>query len=385
MYANVHDLLYSVLITYNMKFRSYSIFLLSLFLLASCSSSTENLNTDTDEPVILRDSLVSEHFLEEELGLAPYIIGPYLLIKQDQNRADKVVFTVYQATDLELLGNIGVRGREGPDTFYGASYWGQYVERNGEYLIWVNDPPRYRMSLINITESLERGETVIERHINHDPENDFMNALYVLDSSDLVAHQPGYHPNTNQAPLVMFKNGEIETYGEYPEVKNILDEERWGKGATFNRVALSMKPDQSRFAVAMNYYDRLDVFNINGKLISSYRDIEKYTLYNYSDIITPSKDIPRKYRDYYSSVASTEDFLFIIYKDISVEKWAEFHPITIRVFDWDGNLKAELFCPDKIWNLSIDEENGFIYGGSNVQEALFRYNIKSVMNQLLKE
>ncbi|WP_305983225.1 hypothetical protein [Roseivirga thermotolerans] len=355
--------------------------LISLSIVAfSCSRSPEN--TDTEEPIVVKETLASEQFLEEELGLAPYIVGPYLLVKQDQKRADKVVFTVYNASDLEFLGVLGERGREGPNTFYGVSYWGQFVERNGDYLIWINDPPRYRMSLINITESLERGETVIERHLNHDPENDFMNALYVLDSLDLVAHQPGYHPNTNQAPLVMFKNGVIETYGEYPEVKNILDEQRWGNGATFNRVALAMKPDQSRFAVAMDYYDRLDIFDRDGQFIMSYRDPEKYALYNYSDIITPSKSVPRQYRDYYYGTAATKDFLFTLYYDVSVEKWAEFHPTTIRIFDWEGNLKAQLACPDKLWNLSVDEENGYLYGGSYQQETLFRYNIESVLKAL---
>jgi len=352
-------------------------------LIFGCSNSP--VNAETEELVIVKESLVSEQFLKEDIGLAPYVIGPYLLIKQDQNLPENVVFKVYNASDLGYLGDIGVRGREGPDTFYGANYWGQYVERDGDYLIWVNDPPRFRMSLINITKSHQEGKTVIERKVMHKPEYDFMNALFVVDSSGLVGHQPGYHDGTNMAPLVMLKNGEFQLYGEYPEVNNIMDEKRWDNGATFNRVTLSMKPDQSRFAVAMDHYDRLDIFDSNGQLISSFRDPEKYALYNYSDIFTASAGIPRQYRDYYTSAASTQDLLFIIYEDISVEEAREFHPSTIRVFDWDGNLKAELACPDQIWNISVDEEKGYLYAGSSQQEALFRYDIKSVLNRLLEK
>ena len=362
-----------------MKATACLLLLITFSITISCSNYS---SSSIVEEAIIVDSLVSEQFLEEEVGLAPLIVGPYLLIMQDQNRPDKVVFTVYNSSNLEFLGNIGLRGRQGPDTFYGASYWGQYEERNGDYLIWVNDPPRFRVSLINITKSLQEGRTVIERRVTHKPEYDFMNALFVVDSVGLVGHQPGYQNGTNMAPLVMLRNGEFQLYGEYPKVNNILDEERWKKWANFNSVSLSMKPDQSRFAVAMDHYDRLDIFDRDGQFIMSYRDPEKYALYNYSDIITPSKSVPKQYKDYYYGTAATEDFLFTLYYDVSVEKWDEFHPTTIRIFDWDGNLKAELFCPDKLWNLSVDEENGYLYGGSYQQETLFRYNIESVLKAL---
>ncbi|WP_420385342.1 hypothetical protein [Roseivirga sp.] len=351
--------------------------------LAGCSGSPVN---DVEvEPGIIKESLVAEQFLEQEIGMAPYIVGPYLLIKQNQNRVDRVVFSVYNSKDLSYLGSLGERGREGPDTFYGASYWGQHIEREGEYLIWVNDPPRFRISLINITKSLQEGRTVIERRVTHKPEYDFMNALFVVDSVGLVGHQPGYQNGTNMAPLVMLRNGEFQLYGEYPEVTNVQNPEQWRNGANFNNINLSMRPDQSRFAVAMRHYDRLDIFNNVGNKVASYIDNDRYRLFDYGEIYDSKMYFMGTLKNYYIDSWVTQEFIFTLYYNATFDEDKEFHPSTIRVFDWDGNLRAELACPDHIWSISVDEEKGFLYAGSAEQEALFRYDIKSILNQLFKE
>ena len=90
-------------------------------------------------------------------------------------------------------------------------------------------------------------------------------------------------------------------------------------------------------------------------------------------------------KNYYIDSWVTQEFIFTLYYNVTFDEDKEFHPSTVRVFDWDGNLRAELTCPDHIWNISVDEENGYLYGGSSQQEALFRYNIKSVLNSLLKK
>ncbi|TCK99522.1 hypothetical protein EV198_3350 [Roseivirga ehrenbergii] len=364
-----------------MKHKFFFLILMSLALLFGCSSKksegkdANNTNNETQ----VKNLLVGDQILKDDLGLIVHVVGPYLLTKQGQDNNDKVVFKVYDLDDLSFLGNVGLRGRQGPNTFYGVNYSGQFYENDGDYIIWVNDPPKFRISAINITQSLKKKETVIERYIQHDPELDFMNALFVVDLVNLAGNQPGFHLGSNIKPLNIYKDGELSSYGDYPLVTNSDKFPEWNGGRNFNSVRLIMKPDESRFAVGMLHYDRLDILDKEGELINSNRDVENYKTYDVNDIYYSDMAMKEGVKFYYVGAYATNDLLFTLYYDVKRVEYEGIYPTIIRVFDWDGNLKHELNCPDHLWNISVDEENGYLYGGSYTQEKLMRYNIKGYL------
>lgn len=339
-----------------------------------------------------RIQLNGEQVFEKEFNHIVEVAGDYILLELNSRDTSNNVYNVYDARTLEFLGSIGKRG-QGPGEFYGAQYAGQYYVKGGDTFIWVNDAPQYRITSINVTQSLEMGKTVVDRIIKHHPKYNFQNALYVSDEGDLIGYQPGFIPNSNKYPLHILKGGAGESLnevnvgwfdiGEYPKMESldlIPEGERFSK--SFNRARIAMKPDQSRFVVGMSYYDRLDIFKKNGDLVKSARDPERYRQYNAVEVYAPEARIKLKNRyDYYQKLVATDDYIYALYWNRNMRELnAEMgEAVEIRVFDWEGNLKYLLKCPDNLILITVDEKNKYLYGYVEDDQKFMRYSIEVIL------
>lgn len=335
--------------------------------------------------------LIGQQVFDDEFHHIVETAGDYLLLELNSRDTSRNVYHVYDASSLKFLGSVGKRG-QGPGEFYGAQYAGQYYKEGGDTFIWVNDAPQYRITSINVTKSLKSGKTVYGRVIKHHPKYNFQNTLYVVEN-DLVGYQPGFIPNTNKYPLHILKGG-VSTelkgggdgwvdVGDYPPMKSldlIPDGERFIKA--FNRADIAMKPDQSRYVVAMKHYDRLDIFGKDGELINSVRHPERYREYNATEVYAPSTRFKLKDRfDYYQRVVTTDSHIYALYYNRNMAAFNDElgEAVEIRVFDWGGEMKALLTCPDNLLLMSVDEENGFMYGHIEDEQKFMRYSLKSVL------
>ncbi len=368
-----------------------------LLIVASVSCSEEKL---AKEDVGIGDfdfektvTLSGEQILENELSYLIETAGDYLLLEQDSKDTSQNVYNVYSAKDLTFLGAIGKRG-QGPGEFYGAQYAGQHFKEGDDVFIWVNDAPQYRITSINVTESLKSGQTVYGRVVKHHPKYNFQNALFVVGTSDLIGYQPGYIPNTNRYPLHVLKGGaslsELRSgneswtdVGEYPKVHGldlVPNGEKYS--AIFRRADIAMKPDQSRFVVAMKYYDRLDIFKRSGDIVESVQHPERYREYNAAEVYDPETMVKVKDRyDYYQNVVATDEYIYALYYNRNMgELNAEMgEGIEIRVFNWDGEPKFLLKCPDNLLIISVDEKNAFLYGHIEDEQKFMRYSLEKIL------
>lgn len=349
--------------------KSVIIFLV-LVLAVSCSPSA---GSDT---VVQSFELQPERILEEELGLALYVVGPYILAMQHQKVPDGEIYHVYDLKTREFLGGVGLRGTQAPNAFYGTAYGGQYYQENGDWIMWVNDPPRHRLSALNITKSLREGQPIFERTIKHKSELDFMHVLFVQDDETLIGHQPGYYDGTNTAPINILKDGILTSHGEYPVFDEFPEGKKWEQYTdALNSVRLGLNPESSNLVSAMAEYDLLTIYSVAGDFMHEYRP--EATFQTYKATITNEQTISfGEVRWYYMSVATTKTHIYALYlNDLRPEDKRTKQPI-IRVFNWKAELLYELKVPVSIWSISVDEENGFIYSGSYDEEALYRFDIK---------
>lgn len=335
--------------------------------------------------------LAGQQVFSNEFHHIVEVAGDYLLLELDSKDTSSNVYNVYDAGTNDFLGSVGKRG-QGPGEFYGAQYAGQYYDEGGDTFIWVNDAPQYRITSINVTESLRSGKTIFGRVIKHHPKYNFQNALYVVEG-DLVGYQPGFIPNTNKYPLHILRGGasvEIKgggdgwvDVGDYPSMTG-LDLIPNGESfiTAFNRADIAMKPDQSRFVVAMKHYDRLDIFGKNGEVINSVRHPERYREYNATEVYAPNTRFKLEDRfDYYQRVVTTDNYIYALYYNRNMREFNDEmgEGVEIRVFDWDGEPKFLLKCPDNLLLIAVDEKNGFMYGHVEDEQKFMRYSLESIL------
>lgn len=361
--------------------RSNPAYFLMFFMFLSCS--TTSVKDAGDEFVSFETTLniQGERILVDELGWQINVVGSYLICEQEVTDSDKSIYHIFDSETLDFLGTAGLRG-QGPNEFTGAQYSGQFYKEGDQTIIWVNDAPKYVIRAINLDESISSGVTKIENSLNHHPKHNLQNNLFVLGSSDLAGYQPGYVPGTNLTPLNIVKRGVIEGFGEYPRVKN--EGSVPGGGESFRnlrRIALRMKPDQQSFVAAMRYYDQLDLFNSDGSLIRSVKHSDHYSLYDANEILDSNRRITGL-TQYYRTLDVTDNYIYALYYNRKVERGSsesiDKRPSQIRVFDWNGNPKYLLECPDDLVSLSVDEERGWLYGHDISEERFMRYDISKM-------
>ncbi|OEK06398.1 BF3164 family lipoprotein [Roseivirga misakiensis] len=351
---------------------------LTAILLLGCETKVDkNFSELTFEETY---DIKGERVLENELSWIVDVVDDYIICKQNSSDSLKRYLTVYDADGLEYLGSVGFRGRN-LNEFQAANFFGQSYRKSDEVVIWVNDPPQYRMTAINLTASLIEGDIEIERSIRHDPQLDFHNALFFLDDSTFAAHQPGFELSTNQSPMVIVTNNTTMNIGQYPKLlarEDVRQGERYF--SVLDDVNLAMRPDQERFAAAFHYYDRLDIYSINGDLVKSVTNPTIYKEYDARKIFVRGKDSLVGVVSYYGQVKVTTDYIFIKYYGRERKGGdTEDVPTEIRVFDWDGNPKFVLKCTENLASFAIDEERGWLYGHDISQQRYMRYNIGEYM------
>lgn len=339
-----------------------------------CHDSSDSYESDT---VVFETSDVLDEYsrvLDGEFGVFyGGFAGDYLLFEQDNPELGGGLYHVYDASDLSFLGSVGKRGR-GPGEFYGALTSGQYYVSEGETIAWVNDAPQFKISAVNFTKSLEKGQIVIEEVIKHDPKHDFMNVLFVLEDSMLAGYQPGFHPSANEQPLHFLRDGVMRHYGSYPEVKNIDNlKKKFNMApliAIVNRSKLVMKPSQDRFAVAMEYYDKLDVFDSEGNIVATVVPPGGYEEYNADDLWDSQGKGTGAEREYYQDLVATDSY---IYGFMANDK--------VRVFDWDGDPVIELAFPFDVGRpYMVDEERGWLYANDMTNEGIVRFSLNPLIS-----
>lgn len=327
--------------------------------------------------------IMSEYIDIEYLKLADTLIIAKLFSEEDYYYA---VYAPSTLTEIMRIARIG----NGPGEFSnGLSYYGQYTLDNNRIKIWVKGTNSNKLSLIDVSESINQNKTIVEDVIKLSPETEYSTVFYI-DSTKVVGRSYNSTPNMNRLQIFNPKeNTIVKTIPLFPEVKN----DNQNLQFIFYRYnflyvsSLTMKYDKTRFASAMNMFNRLDIFDANGNLLNSYIDKDNISKSQIRDYLSSTEQnlINLDVKNYYMNACSTNDFIYTLYYN---QKQADYPrksiPITIRVFNWNAEPVCFIKVPDYLTSFSIDEKNGIIYGVAYHDEKILKYDIKSILDEIKK-
>ncbi len=362
---------------------SKSLLLAILFILFTCSREDKNseLISIADFPIQYNLN-PGKQILVNDLGYGVSLVDTFLIIHQSQVNKDKNLLNIYDVKTLEFLGSVGKYGAQGPNEFIGSSYAGQYVKDEDGIHIWINDFPKSRMIALSIDKSLKAGTTIVKETIKYKPEYDFSGELFLGEQNYMIARQGGmeYNTNTNQFNVLKTKGDELQSFGEYPEIKNVESTEsnpyEW-----VNSGYMAAHPNRSKYAYGLFYYDLLRIFDESGNILNTIKTTN-YREYDAQNVVTKVEE-ENELRVYYRSFKTTEKYIFALVHDQKLTNAVDVPiPVSIRVFDWTGKLVAIINIPDYIISFAIDEVSGRLFAYLFEGETFLEYDISEILKQL---
>ncbi len=364
---------------------SVKIFYFLLFVTFSCNIKQVN-SADFKKFNVKGTQIFSDNVEITKL----YFLDELLFAKIDNKN---FYYALFDSKSLKFITRIARKG-EGPNEIpYGLSYSGQYIKENDQVKIWTYGVNTHILYLINVTKSISEKKTVIEKQVKSLSELNFSNLFY-LDSTRIIANNGMITPNMNRLQIYNpVTNNITKIVPLFPAIeirKNIINMDYiFYRYNVLYISSFRMKPDKTKFASAMNFFNRVDIFDDWGNLKYSYIDKDnnntKGIINDYLDASEENvKNIDIK--EFYGNSVATDSFIYTLYRhQVNSEYGKVFKPITIRVFNWQAEPICEINVPDYLTSFTIDEKNGIMYGIAYFDEKILKYDISSILDEIKAE
>ena len=310
-------------------------------------------------------SIQGDHLNIDSIGVSGVtILGQYLIV---QIYGSNYLIQVYDLKTLSLIGNFLLKGH-GPNDF-------GYIDIiKKEYPhFWVQDRLYENIQLINIEDIIENKQAAAKKKLRYDNIVEPLNAFYINDTCLLIksfdVDKGLYYFYYNPQKGIL--SHEVIMYN-YPITSDILY-------TKMIPLADCMKPDGTKIVSISGLSDQIDILDIHHPEKSISVTTTKYQ-YDYEHIKNIRGDEMQTF--YFSYPYCSDKLVFALYenKDVSPPNNIELH-----IIDWEGNPVYNLSLDQRIGFFSIDFDSGFMYGVSEVEEKLYRYDIKDIIALTLTE
>lgn len=307
-----------------------------------------------------------------------FVVNNYLIVSQFSGDH---FLKVYDATNFQELVILAKRG-SGENEFPTMTMVDQYEPCGNDDCLWVHDLNRGELIKINLTESLRNQITVVVEKIMTRTESRFHTVFYI-DSLRIVGRSTNSTPQMNRLQVYDPHSDLIlRTIPLFPEIernRNDLDFVL-NKYNTLYVSNIGLKSDKTRIASAMCSFDRIDIFKTDGELEKSVFDgIEIPD--NIAEYLEGSDS--HKLNMYYTGIFTSNDYIYALYYGQPFSDYGNSPiPTQIRIFNWNGDPLCKIDVEDYLYNFTIDEEKGFMYGIDNLHQRILKYNIKHVLDEL---
>jgi hypothetical protein len=288
---------------------------------------------------------------------------------------------VYDPSNFQELGIFAKRG-SGENEFPTMVIVDQYERCGNDDCLWVHDLNRGELLKINLTESLKNKITVVDKKIKTRSESRFHTVFYI-DSTRIIGRSTNSTPQMNRLQIYdPYSDLILKTIPLFPEIERTRNDLDFvtNKYNTLYVSSIGMKSDKTRIASAMCSFDRIDIFKMDGELEKSvYNGIEIPD--NVTEYLEESDS--RKLNMYYSGIFTSNDYIYALYYGQPFSEYGLTSvPTQIRIFNWKGTPLSKIDVEDYLFNFTIDEKNGIMYGVDNFNKRILKYNIKHVLNEL---
>jgi hypothetical protein len=290
-------------------------------------------------------------------------VGELLLVAL---RRQDYLYRIFDKKTLSPLGVFARRG-DGKDEWKATYLSTQVTNQANGTIIWLNEIDRMKVYKINLTESLQRDTTVILSTFSYSSEIDLTQEICV--ANDTLWFSPIALSDTK--PLlfrsynpIKKSQREILPNVNYEAKQKLLPEIHYP--LFFNNLAISRK--HNRLVSVMNCFDRLDIYNWEGTLLKSVVGSED------ADHLQLLQLEEQYFTMYYTNVYATDNKIYAIYYDQPNKEYGKKMIKThIHIFDWEGNGLYDITVDEYLFTISVDEEDGWIYGVDFYNEKNMRY------------
>jgi hypothetical protein len=344
------------------------LFLSVLFVVAVLNSCSDRKNFVTGNMKTIhfdKEYIVAgEHLNVDSIGIYKVeILDQYLILGI---YSQECFVKIYDLRSLNFIGDFFCKG-QGPEDFVYA-----FIEHVKSPYIRIEDRPCGLIKIINILETVAdmNRQLSIKNTINYLGafSANQLRSLYVNDTLlwiktyDRYKEKMLYH-KYNPAKQKIIDEMEIYNYPVPVSIQNEM--------AIF---ADCIKPDGSKIVSTTAILDQLDIFNLAypDKSISV---TEKKYLLDYEYIKIQKNENLKTF--YFSFPRCTENLIYALYRN------HENHTVELHIIDWNGNPICKLLPDRKLKDCTIDFDNGFMYGISDVEERIYRYDIRNILKTII--
>lgn len=135
--------------------------------------------------------------------------------------------------------------------------------------------------------------------------------------------------------------------------------------------AKKVKPDRSKMAMGMLYFDELNIIDIQG---DGHLCVPMSTA-NDAEIVNSALETGNMGDTYYYlSMAVTDENIFALYRGDERDHYLETSMSTVHVFSWDGRLKAIYQLGQRLNTIALSDDGRTLYGYSG-DETIYLYNL----------
>lgn len=341
-----------------------------MILLSNCQKETTQ-EKDARTSSTKEYHLTGKEILTEEISaLSIYKADSFLLL---YHRKMPYFYSIYHIKDLSFLGRLGVRG-EGPEEWKGAFITNQVEREGGQLKIWINEVTKFQMIQLDLIESIRTNKLVQTAVLQYDPIIGFGAHIYPISDTQWIGNQS----------VSAQKKGSFLTYN--PKVKTTkitpLPPALIVQGLNSIPLAyqlysdnLALKPDKKNIVTAMRFFNRIDIYNSEGKLAYSFEGAKDSKQLPINSKMLKEEDLS-SLTLYYEYITVSNKYIYALYLEQEENKYGEeIKPVEIHVFDWQANLIAKMKIPDYLISFCVDEDNQKIYGVSFYEEKVWMYDI----------
>lgn len=356
--------------------------LLCVFLFVSCSNKTEVSNIVKVKEFEKVFNLEGEQILKNDNSAFSISVIDSLLLTLASGT--DYHYNLYSKNSFKYLGSLGKRGDE-PNSWMFPSYNNQFDKDNTDLKIWLSSDIKSEIIQVNLTSTIKSKDnnTIVDKKIDIDTKLfPFTRLLYVNDS--IFYGDSGYFDSKRcRLKRYSLKANAIDiSYSDlFPKVLN----QKLFPSEMLNNLyhsKLRKKPNEVTFASAMEYFNRIDIFDkdLNTKLSIVGDGLTDDNQLDAAELDIEEGSPFQELTIYYRDINLRDSYIYSLYLNQPRKEFGKnSKPVEIRIFDWEGNAKYLLKIPDYILNISVDEKEGWIYGVAPYDEKILRYNIKDII------
>lgn len=288
------------------------------------------------------------------------IVNDTILVVQEQtNNANDYIFKAYSVNDFNYMGAF-VRNGRGPGEMIHPH---MAICSNARYLN-INMNSEGKAYSVNVEETLRHGKLSIVQAYTLP-----MGAIDWLPLPDLGQFVLQSEKSCITYRYVGMNNEVSNTF----ELNKSIDKENF---VTYLSSVMAGNLNNGKVVDAMIFFPQINIFDAENGTLKSVAVDKAYS--TWKSVI--SRAIGTVTKQYYVGAATSQDYIFAAYKDVTLEELMKrVQGTSVHVFDWEGNFLYDIKVEEDIEDMTFDSRTGYLYCIEKSERKIVRYDLSVIL------